>query len=186
MGREGSGGLHRASEPGGKGSQRCFPSRHLPTGDRGATSARSCYVGFNVAARGLEKSLQSRHQPTSRKRISLGVARSPTNINLMHSPPTTRFALMGSPFAGRRFQFSYDNHLKSCAPTNLAIVFWNAAQTGGIGKRDGFVTHCTHRCEHTVIRPSTDDADNRPGPHRRRPHRHRLHRLLPHSGYPAT
>ena len=114
MGREGSGGLHRASEPGGKGSQRCFPSRHLPTGDRGATSARPCYVGFNVAARGLEKSLQSRHQPTSRKRISLGVARSPTNINLMHSPPTTRFALMGSPFAGRRFQFSYDNHLKSC------------------------------------------------------------------------
>jgi len=114
MGREGSGGLHRASEQGGKGSQRCFPSRHLPTGDRGATSARPCYVGFNVAGRGLEKSLQSRHQPTSRKRISLGVARSPTNINLMHSPPTTRFALMGSPFAGRRFQFSYDNHLKSC------------------------------------------------------------------------
>jgi len=118
MGKEGSGGLHRASEPGGKGSQRCFPSRHIPTGDRGATSACPCYVGFNVAAKGLEKSLQSRHQPTSRKRISLGVARSPTNIDLMHSPPATRFALMGSPFAGRRFQFSYDNHLKSCGPSN--------------------------------------------------------------------
>jgi len=57
---------------------------------------------------------------------------------------------------------------------------------GELEKRDGFVAHCTHRCEHTVIRPSTDDADNRPGPHRRRRHRHRLHRLLPHSGCPAT
>jgi len=57
---------------------------------------------------------------------------------------------------------------------------------GELEKRDGFVAHCTHRCERTVIRPSTDDADNCPGPHRRRRHRHRLHRLLPHSGCPAT
>jgi len=70
--------------------------------------------------------------------------------------------------------------------TDLAIVFWNAAQTGGIGNRDGFVAHCTRRCEHTVIRPTTDGADNRPGPHRRRPHRHQLHHFLPHNGCPAT
>jgi len=60
------------------------------------------------------------------------------------------------------------------------------SRQGELEKRDGFVAHCTHRCEHTVIRPSTDDADNRPRPHRRRRHRHRLHRLPPHSGCPAT
>jgi len=50
MGRKGSGGHYQASEPEGKSSQRCFPSRNLPTGGRGATSACSCYVGLNNAA----------------------------------------------------------------------------------------------------------------------------------------
>jgi len=55
-----------------------------------------------------------------------------------------------------------------------------------LAKRFGFVAHCTQRCEHTVIRPSIDDSDNRSGLHCRRCHRHRLHHLLPHSGCPAT